>query len=68
MKRNALNDIHNNFLAVHTDKAAGNMTIVSKRFYGSIILKELGLDNNLAIHDTYRKINTCLQLIILIKT
>ena len=44
--KNALDNIHKNFVVVPIDKATGNIALVCKRFYVSVITRELGLNNN----------------------
>ena len=50
--KNALANIHKDFVAVLIDKATGNIAFVCKRFYASVITRELGLNNNSST-DTY---------------
>ena len=49
---NALDNIHKDFVVVPIDKATGNIALVCKRFYASVITKELGLNKN-SCTDTY---------------
>ena len=42
--KNALDNFHKNFMVVPADKAAGNIALVCKRFYTSVITRELGLN------------------------
>ena len=51
---NALDNIHKDFVVVPIDKATGNIALVCKRFYASVITRELGLNNNSST-DTYKK-------------
>ena len=44
--KNALDNIHKNFVVVPIDKATGNIAVFSRRFYASVITGELGLNNN----------------------
>ena len=44
--KNALDNIHKDFAFVSIDKATGNIALVCKRFYASVITRELGLKNN----------------------
>ena len=44
--KNALDNIHKDFAELPIDKATANISLVCKRFYASIIIRELGLDNN----------------------
>ena len=44
--KNALDIIRKDFVVVRIDKATGNIDLVCKRFYASVINKELGLNNN----------------------
>ena len=37
--------IHKDFAVVPIDKATGNIALVCKRFYASVITRELGLNN-----------------------
>ena len=41
--KQALHDIHSKFVVVPIDKAISNVALVCKRFYASVIVKELGL-------------------------
>ena len=50
--KNALDNIHKDFVVVPIDKATGNIALVCKRFYASVITRELGLNNNSST-DTY---------------
>ena len=47
-----MDNIHKDFIVVLIDKATGDITLVSKRFYASVITRELRLNNNPSI-DTY---------------
>ena len=51
--RNALDNIQKDFVVVPIDKATGNIVVVCKRFYASVITRELGLNNNSST-DTYK--------------
>ena len=44
--RAALDNIHKDFVVVPIDKATGNIALICKRFYASVIAEELGLGNN----------------------
>ena len=44
--KNALDNIHKDFVVVPIDKATGNIALVCKRFYDSVITRELGFNNN----------------------
>ena len=50
--QNALDNIHKDFVVVPIDKVTGNIALVCKRFYASVITRELGLNNNSSA-DTY---------------
>ena len=50
---NALDNIHKDFAVIPIDKATGNIALVCKRFYASVITRELGLNNNSST-DTYK--------------
>ena len=50
--KNALDNVHKDFVAVPIDKATGNIAVVCKGFYGSVITRELWLNNSLST-DTY---------------
>ena len=50
--KNALDIIRKDFVVVRIDKATGNIALVCKRFYASVITRELGLNNNSST-DTY---------------
>ena len=54
-KRTAFDQIHESFIAVSIDKETKNVAQICKRFYASLITKELGLGNN-------DKINTCKEI------
>ena len=41
---NALDNIHKDFVVVLIDKATGNIVLVCKRFYASVITRELELN------------------------
>ena len=41
--RNSLKELHEKFVIVPIDKAAGNVAFICKRFYAKVILDELGL-------------------------
>ena len=43
---NALANVHKNFVVVPIDKANDNIALVYKRFYASVITRELGLNKN----------------------
>ena len=44
--KNALDNIPKAFVVVLVDEATGNITLVCKRFYASVITRELTLNNN----------------------
>ena len=44
--KNTLVIIRKGFVVVRIDKATGNIALVCKRFYASVITRELGLNNN----------------------
>ena len=44
--QNALDNIHKDFVVVPIDKVTGDIALVCKRFYASVITRELGLNNN----------------------
>ena len=44
--KNALDNIHKDFVVVPINKATGNIALVCKRFYDSVITRELGFNNN----------------------
>ena len=52
--KNALDNTHKDFVVVAIDKTTGNITLVSERFYASVIIRELGFNNNSST-DTYNK-------------
>ena len=52
--KNALHNIHKDFVNVLIYKSTTNITLVLKRFYASVITRELGFNNNSSI-DTYNK-------------
>lgn len=41
-----LDRIYENFVVVPVEKTANNVILIFKRFYASVITKELGLSNN----------------------
>ena len=46
--RSFLNNLHNDFALVPTDKASNNIAIICKKFYIEMLLREVGyLDNKL---------------------
>ena len=51
--KNGLDNIHKDFIVVPIDKATGNIALVCKIFYASVITRELGL-NNYSSTDTYK--------------
>ena len=51
--KDALDNIHKDFVVFPIDKATGNIALVCKRFYASVINRELGLKNNSST-DTYK--------------
>ena len=51
--KNALYNIHKDFVVVPIDKTTGNIALVCKIFYASVITRELGLNNNSST-DTYK--------------
>ena len=51
--KNTLDNIHKDFVVVLVDKATGNIALICKRFYASVITRELGLNNN-SYTDTYK--------------
>ena len=61
--KQALDDIHQNYIVVPIDKATNNVALVCKRFYASVIVEELGLVNKLhslqgkLIKTNHKKIN-----------
>ena len=50
--KNALYNIQKDFVVVPIDKATGNIALISKRFYASVITRELGLNR-------YRYLQQC---------
>ena len=55
-KRTAFDQVHENFVAVSFEKKKKNKAHICKRFYASLITKELGLGNNDKTN-TYKEIN-----------
>ena len=53
---NALDNIHKDFGVAPIDKVTSNIALVCKRFYASVITREMGLNKN-SSRDTYN--NTC---------
>ena len=60
--KNAFDNVHKDFVVVSIDKATGNIVLVCKRFYASVITRELGLNNNSST-DTYNNAGALLQMI-----
>ena len=60
--KRALDNIHKDFVVVPIDKATGNIALVCKRFYVSVITRDLGLNNNPST-DTYKNAGGYLQMI-----
>ena len=60
--KNALDNIHKDFVIVPIDKATGNIALVCKRFYASVVTRELGLNNNSST-DSYNSAVAYLQMI-----
>ena len=60
--KTALDNTHKDFVVVRIDKASGNIALVSKRFYASVITRELGLNNNSST-DTCKSADGYLQMI-----
>ena len=50
--KNAVDNVHKDFVVVPIDKTTGNIALVCKIFYTSVITRKLGLSNNSSI-DTY---------------
>ena len=50
--KKALDNIHKDFVVVPIGEAIGNIALICKRFYASVIAIELGLNNN-SSKDTY---------------
>ena len=44
--KNTTDNINKDFVVVPIDKATGNIALVCKRFYASVVTRELGLNNN----------------------
>ena len=61
--RAALENVHKDFVVVPIDKATGNIALIFKRFYASVIVKELELGNNNTT-DTYNSVNSSTDTII----
>ena len=53
--KHALDNMHKDFAVAPIDKATGNIALVCKRFYASVITRELGLNNNSST-DTYNNV------------
>ena len=51
--KNALDNLHKDFVVVPIDKATRNIALICKIFYASVITRELGLNNNSST-DTYK--------------
>ena len=63
---NALDNIHKDFVVVPIDKATGNIALVCKRFYASVITREMGL-NKTHLQILTTTLVAYLQMISLIK-
>ena len=50
-----LNELHEKYVLVPIDKAANNIAIICKKYYVTVILKEIGILD--AGNETYEKIN-----------
>ena len=50
-----LNELHKKYVLVPIDKAADNIAVICKKYYLTVILKEIGILD--AENDTYEKIN-----------
>ena len=60
-----LEDFHSKYVLVPADKAANNIIVVCKKFYYSVIVKELGLPgNNINSNSTYTKVKSDINKII----
>ena len=42
--KKALSDLHRNFIIAPIDKATGNISFICKRYYASVLVKELGIE------------------------
>ena len=51
--KNALDNVLKDFVVAPIDKATGSIALACKRFYASVITRELGLNNNSST-DTYK--------------
>ena len=51
--KSVLYNIHKDFVVVSIDNATGNIVLVCKRFYASVITRELGLNSDSST-DTYK--------------
>ena len=60
--KNALSELHENFVVAPIDKATGNVAIICKRFYAKVLVDELGLKENRS--STYKKINSSAETVI----
>ena len=54
--KEALDDIHNQYVITPVDKASGNVAIICKRFYAQVLVEELGLKNK--SDNTYEQITS----------
>ena len=59
-----LEDLHKIYVLVPADKAANNVIIICKKYYYSVLIKELGLDGNNDANPTYTLVNKSLEDII----
>ena len=50
-----LKKLHNKYVITPIDKAAGNVTFICKRFYATVLIKELGLDGTVG-NATYKSV------------
>ena len=54
--KNALKNLHENFVLTPVDKASSNIAIICKRFYAKVLIEELGLKNQTT--NTYEHITS----------
>ena len=60
--KNTTDNINKDLVVVPIDKATGNIALVCKRFYASLVTRELGLNNNSST-DSYSNAVAYLQMI-----
>ena len=61
----SLKDLHEKYVITHIDKATGNIAIICKRHYASVLVQELNYQNKkTTLNPTYQKINEPISTIV----